>query len=132
VSQENVDLVRVTIEAWLRGDTPRALGAFAETVVVIQPPTQADARTYVGHDGVLQAMADWISQWNEWKLDLRSLTDADPDVVAVFDQRGRGKISGAEVATEFGCVFTVEDRTIVRWQMFFSEQEARGAAGLDE
>jgi ketosteroid isomerase-like protein len=132
MSQENVEVVRAAIQAWLRGDLPAALELVAESIVTTQPPTQADAKTYIGHDGLMQAMADWGGQWDDWHLELLRLINADPGVVAVLRQHGRGKLSGAEVATELGCVFTVEAGKIVRWQMFFSEQEALEAVGLEE
>jgi ketosteroid isomerase-like protein len=132
MSEENVEVVRGANEAWLRGDLPAALELVAETIVTTQPPTQADARTYVGHDGLRQAMADWGGQWDDWQVELLRVFDAHPHVVAVLHQRGRGKISGVEVATELGCVYTVEGGKIVRWQMFFSEREALEAVGLSE
>ena len=68
MSQENVEVVRAANEAWLSGDLAAALELFAETLVTTQPPTQADARTYVGHDGLLQALTDWGGQWDDWHL----------------------------------------------------------------
>ena len=87
-------------------------------------------RTYTGREGLAQAVADWGGQWDDWRLELVRLIDADPDVVSVMHQRARGKISGVDVATELGSVFSVEAGKIVRWQMFFSEQEALAAVGL--
>ena len=130
MSQENVEVVRAATEAWLSGDFSAALELVAEDIVTTQPPTQADARTHVGHDGLVQAMADWCDQWDDWQVELLRVIDADPDVVGVLHQRGRGKISGAEVASELGSVIAVEAGKIVRWQMFFSEQEALEAVGL--
>ena len=132
MSQENVEVVRAANEAWLSGDLAAALEFFAETLVTSQPPTQADARTYVGHDGLLQALTDWVGQWDECQIALVRVIDADPYVVSVHQQRGRGRTSGIEVATELGSVYGVEEGKIVRWQMFFSEQEALEAAGLSE
>jgi ketosteroid isomerase-like protein len=132
MSEENVEVVRAANEAWLPGDLPTALELVAETIVTTQPPTQADARTYVGHDGLMQAMADWGGQWDDWQVELLRVIDAHPHVVAVLHHRGRGKISGVGVATELGCVYAVEGGKIVRWQMFFSEREALEAVGLSE
>ena len=130
MSRENVDVVRTANEAWLRGDVAATLELVAPNIVITQPPTQADARTYVGHDGLIQAISEWGGQWDDWQVELRSVTDADPEVVAVLHQRARGKIIGVEVANELGCVYEVEDGKITRWRMFFSESEAREAAGL--
>ena len=130
MSRENVEVVRAATQAWLSGDLSAALELVAEDIVTMQPPTQADARTYVGHDGLMQAMADWGDQWDDWQVELIRVIDADPDVVGVLHQRGRGKISGVEVASELGSVIAVEGGKIVRWQMFFSEQEALEAVGL--
>ena len=65
-------------------------------------------------------------------LALVRVIDADPYVVSVHQQRGRGRTSGIEVATELGSVYGVEGGKIIRWQMFFSEQEALEAVGLSD
>ena len=82
MSQEDVEVVSAAIKTWLRGDAPAALEFMAETVVTTQPPTQADAQTYVGHEGIMQAMADWGGQWDDWRIELRRVIDAHPNVVA--------------------------------------------------
>ena len=130
MSREDVEIVRAANEAWLRGDVAATLALVAPNIVISQPPTQADARTYVGHDGLIQAVSEWGGQWDDWQVELRGVIDAHPKVVAVLHQRARGKISGVEVANELGCVYEVEDGKITRWQMYFSEAEAREAAGL--
>jgi ketosteroid isomerase-like protein len=132
MSQENVDLVRAWNESWLGGDLRAGLELMAENVIATTPPNQPDVQVYVGRDGLLQALTDWGGQWDEWAISLVSVIDAEPDVVSVHHQRGRGRTSGVEVATELGSVYSVEDGKIVRWQMFFSEQEALEAAGLSE
>ena len=130
MSEANVELVRRLIETWLGGDAAGALALMADDVVVTQPPHQVDARTYEGHDGLMQAMADWGGQWDDWRFELQRLIDADDTVVAVMLQSGRGKSSGVEVTTTLGSVFHVADGKVSRWQMFFSEAEALAAAGL--
>ena len=132
MSRENVEVVEAAYREWLGGDVEAALARFSPEVEVIQPAEQVDGRTYRGHDGVLQAMASWIGQWDDYRFEVRRVVDADPHVVVTGYQRGRGKGSGVEVGTEFASVHTMEDGKVTRWQMFFSEWEALEAAGVRE
>jgi ketosteroid isomerase-like protein len=132
MSQETLEVVRTAYEAWARGDLEAALEVAAPDIVIKQPPTQADARSYVGHDGLRRATADWGGQWDDWRIEIRRLIDADPLVVATIHQRGRGKASGVQVGTELSSVHAVEAGKITRMEMFFSEEEALEAAGLPE
>ena len=130
MSRESVEVVRAAYEAWLRGDIDASLELMSPDIVIKQPPEQADARTYVGREGLLQAVADWGGQWDDWRLELQQVIDADPDVVVTLDQRARGKASGVEVGTELACVHSVVNGKITRFEMFFSEEEALEAARL--
>lgn len=132
MSHENVEVVRTAYDAWARGDLEGAMEVLAPDAVISQPPNQADARTYVGHDGARQAIVDWGGQWDDWRIEIRRLIDADPLVVATIYQRGRGKVSGVEVGTELSSIHAVDAGKITRWEMFFSEEEALDAAGMRE
>jgi hypothetical protein len=78
-----------------------------------------------------EALRDWPSQWEEYRIELREATALDQgQVLAMTRQVGRGKGSGVEVEAEFAFVFTVRQGKLRRWQMFTSREEALEAAGL--
>ena len=52
--------------------------------------------------------------------------------LVIATQRGRGKGSGAEVATHYSTIYKVRDGQIVSMALYADSDDARAAAGLDE
>jgi ketosteroid isomerase-like protein len=53
-------------------------------------------------------------------------------VVAVFRNSGRAKLSGVEVELTFAVVYTLSDGKIARGREYWTRDEALQAAGLSE
>ncbi len=132
MSRESVQVVRAAYEAYLRGDVAGMLERVAPDVVVHQPPDQVDARTSVGHEGLLAIMGEWIGEWEDYRVEMLRMVDADPHVVVTIRQSGRGKGSGVEVESEYAFVYTVEAGKVAQWRMFTSEDQALQAVGVPE
>jgi ketosteroid isomerase-like protein len=124
MSQENVELMRRTFDAYFRGDETAMLESVAPDVVVTQFPDQADVRDYHGHEGLLRVMAEWIDTWADWSIEILRAREIDQLVLVGARQRGRGRASGAPMEEEVAFLFTVREGKISRWQMFRSEEEA--------
>ncbi len=131
-ASENLELVQAVFDAYFRGDEPALFALVAADVVVTQFPEQIDVRDYHGHQGVRQVMADWIGSWDDWTIEILDAREVGDAVLATACQRGRGRASGAPMEAEVIFAFTVRDGSIVRWQMFSSEQQALDAVGLAE
>jgi uncharacterized protein len=134
VSQENVEIVRRGFDAYERGDMDALLELFDPDVVITQPPDLPGVPPEQhGHNGVLEALAIWPEQWDDYRIEIVRV-DADPgdQVVVTTHQGGRGKQSGVAVEMEFVFVFTVQDRRITRWEIFMRRDQALAAAGLEE
>ncbi len=132
MSRENVEVVSAAYDAYLRGDINGLLELASPDVVVEQPPEQADVRSYRGHDGLMQAIRDWTGEWDDYRLEVIHMRDADGHVLVTVRQRGRGKASGLEVESVFTFVHTVEAGRVASWRMFTSEAEALDAVGTSE
>jgi ketosteroid isomerase-like protein len=128
----NVELVRSVFDLFLRGDQAAMFELISPEVVVTQFSDQLDTRAFHGHDGVREAISDWIGAWDEWAIELTRASEIGAHVVAIALQRVRGKVSGAPIESEVVFVFTIRDAAIVRWQMFHSEAEALQALGLEQ
>jgi hypothetical protein len=87
MSQENVEIVResLTVTAYLAairdGDFGPLLVHFDPEVLVNQPPELPDAKSYRGHNGVVEALGDWPSQWDEFRADILEVIDGGETVV---------------------------------------------------
>jgi ketosteroid isomerase-like protein len=107
------------------------LDLIAPDLIATQFPDQLDVRDYHGHDGLHELMADWIGTWDDWTIEISGLRELGGQVLASGRQSGRGKESGAPMASEVIFVFTVQGGVITRWQMFHNEAEALKAVRLE-
>jgi uncharacterized protein len=132
MSQQNVEIVRRGFDAFTRGDLKALLELFDPDVVITQPPTLPGVPPVQrGRSGVLEALALWPEQWDDYRIEIgRVVADPGEDVVVRTHQRGRGKQSGVDVEMDITFVLTLRRRRIVKWQMFMQEDEALEAAGL--
>jgi ketosteroid isomerase-like protein len=110
MSEENVELVRQGLEAFVVGDLERAMSIVHPDVVAVRAPPLPDPQTYHGIEGVLQMYADWTTDFGEFEMAAGEFIDAGDRVVAEVFQRGRGQASGAVVGGRFWFVFTIADR----------------------
>jgi ketosteroid isomerase-like protein len=132
MSQQNVEIVQSTFDAWERGDTESILDVCDENIVVSQPPELPGVppRQY-GHAGVLEAFALWPEYWDDFRVEVLRKFDFGDHVVVTTEQSGRSKESGIEVATQFTFLFTLRDRKITEWRIFMREPDALEAAALE-
>ena len=132
MSQENVEIVQSTFDAWERGDTDSILAVCDENIVVSQPPefSGVPPRQY-GHAGVLEAFALWPEYWDDFRVEVLRKFDFGDHVVVTTEQSGRSKDSGIEVATQFTFLFTLRDGKVTEWRIFMREPEAVEAARLE-
>ena len=130
MSQENVEIVRAAFDAYFRGDMESVFRLVDPEIVVMQPPEMPDAMPRHGHAGVMEAIAVWPEQWDDYQLEIVQIVDAGDNVVVRTHQRGRGKGSGVEVEDEIWFVLGFRDERIAEWRMFGVEREALEAAGL--
>lgn len=118
-------------DAFQRGDVDAMRGVSHEDIVIVQPPELPDSRSYVGHEGVQEAVGDWPRQWEDFRLDvLESIDVGKGKVVSVTRHRGRGAASGIEVDAIIAYLLTITDDKVERIEMFTSKAQALEAAGL--
>jgi len=134
MSEENVEIVRSAFAAFERGDIEGVLRLCDEDIVITQPPDLPGVSPEQrGHRGVVEALAIWPEQWDEYRIELLRV-DAAPGGKVFVAQRssGRGKQSGIKVYMDFSFVFTVREGKISEWRLFMQEEHAVEAAGLSE
>ena len=133
MSEENVEVVRRLWEAYGKGDIPSFLATLSPDVITHQTPPIPDARTYHGHDGMLQALSDYTEAFDEFVMTAKEFADAGNGKVMVrVHQKALGAESGVPVEGEFWFVFMVDEEKITRLDMFNFRDQALEAAGLSE
>jgi ketosteroid isomerase-like protein len=128
MSQENVEIMRRSFEAWARGDVAGVVEAIDDNAVT-RPIIGPEWR---GPDGFLEMAADWVEGFDELTITGEEFIDAGNHVVVRVRQEGRGASTGVPVEVMFWFVYTLEDAKIIRCEMFRDRAEALEAAGLSE
>jgi ketosteroid isomerase-like protein len=131
-SEESVEVVRNTIEAFNRGGIEAALAYFDPAVEWLGPPEWLEEHVYKGHDGIRKIASVWGENFDQYRLDLEQAIDAGDHVVALVIQRGRIRGSADPVEQRIGYDWEVRHGKTVRVQVYFSWEEALEAVGLGE
>jgi len=130
MESRNVDIVRRSCEAAIRGDLDTAVGDQHADVEIIDTDIP-DAGHYRGRDGYFRWLAQWSESFSAWSLeDLEYREGPDDRVVVLFDLRATGKGSGAEVTRGDAMVCTVGDGQITEIVYYNDQARALAEAGL--
>jgi SnoaL-like protein len=132
MSQENVKRLRERFEAFLAGSP--SWGAELLHPDVVWDATNSlifdISRVYHGPAGVAEFWREWLSAWETVQFEYE-LVDAGDKVVALIDQRMRGRSTEIEVPLgKYAHLYTFGDGLIVHWKLYESQAEALEAAGL--
>jgi ketosteroid isomerase-like protein len=88
MSRENVEVVREMTEAFLRGDVEQALVAY-DPDVEWDGRNLPDGKVARGLGAVVEHVARWAEQWEDWQYQPLDYIDAGDDVVLITRERGR-------------------------------------------
>jgi ketosteroid isomerase-like protein len=127
VSQENVEVVRRSVEAYLRGDVAASF-ADATSDVVWNP---VEAGELQGYEQVRAYFAEWEDVWDDYDMEAEEIRALGTKVVVTFRFRGRGKGSGVPIDQRTYNVYTVRDGKIMRVDEY-ADRAALEAAGLSQ
>jgi ketosteroid isomerase-like protein len=132
MSQENVELARRGVEAFVAGDWETWCAGVAPEVEWEETPGLGpDAAIYRGIEDVRAAISSWTAMWTDYEFEVHDYLDADDDQVVVLAQeRGHGRGTEATVERKLGEVFTFRNGKLIRARLYGSWAEALEAAGL--
>jgi ketosteroid isomerase-like protein len=134
MSQENVEIVRRSQEAFLAGDIQTALDALDPEIEWHATVGGIDqGRVYKGREEVVQAFVEYFENWERMEMRVDKYIDAGGDEVVVFHHEvAKGRASGAVVETDTGSISTIRNSKIVRVRAYMDRAQALEAAGLSE
>jgi ketosteroid isomerase-like protein len=137
MSRENVEVVRLAIEANRSGDVEasiEALLALSDPSIQYTRVTAAvDPQTYRGHDGIRHYFADMADSWQEWRIEAEEVLEVRPNtLVATVRFHGIGKDRGVPIEARLGAVFVLSEGKLVRGQVYSSREDALAAVGVRE
>jgi ketosteroid isomerase-like protein len=133
MSEENVEIIRAAWESYANGDIAEMLKDIAPNIVLQRWPPLPDPEIYHGPDGLLQLVADWIEDFDEFETTVEEFIDAnDTQVITRVHQQATGAGSGVPIEAQFWFVWTLTDGRVVRWDIYKDRDHALEAAGLTE
>ena len=134
MSQENVETVRKTVDAFNRGDFDAALELAHPDVEWVTLDSFPDAATHRGLEGLRQFFTTWMDMFQGFRLHLEDCVALDQDLVlATVRVSGEGTESGVQIESPiFFQLVRFRDGLAIRVQMFQTKSEALEAAGLRE
>jgi ketosteroid isomerase-like protein len=138
MSQENIEAVRRLFAAFQRvdvGNLERRLDEVREIVDpevewIAPPHSLLASEEYRGYDGVRRFWTQFLSAWDEYRVQVDELIDAGDQVVAVM--RLSGRTNELEVDEARSSLLTLRDGRIVRIEPFASKDDALEAAKLSD
>jgi ketosteroid isomerase-like protein len=134
MSKENVELVRGAFERFLAGGSDFGVELLDPQVEwdATEHPVPELAVVYRGAAAVQQFWREWLAAWETVAFEYE-LIDAGDRVLALIDQRMRGRSTGIEVSVgEYAHLYTFRNGLIVHWRAYRNQLDAPEAAGLRE
>ncbi len=137
MSQENVAIVRVLFEAFIRRDV-KAMEAFMAPEVEWDATRFAGvipdlAGVYRGAEGTRRFWRTWLSSWKDLRFEYQLRDSGDHVVALVRNQRQWGRHSGIETEiSPYGFLYTLRGGKVIRVCFYPDHQSALEAGGLRE
>ncbi len=135
MSQENVEVVKASIETYGTGDRDAYLDFMAQDVE-IRPDVSRfpEAKPFRGREGFRRFLADMDQGWEDGATasEIREIFSVGDRVVARADWGGKGRASGVELHSSLTSLYTVQHGRIIKIEYFFDHAKALAAVGLRE
>jgi ketosteroid isomerase-like protein len=130
VSEETLDLILRTNEAWNRGDVDGVVSNLAPDAEWAVSENNPDARTLHGRDEIRAYLADWRELIVGLHYETAQLLDAGDAVVQIGVMSGQIGEGGPELTATLCFVTHFKDGEAVRTEEYLDAEDALAAAGL--
>jgi ketosteroid isomerase-like protein len=132
VSRENVDRILAGYDALSRGDLDGVVAGFSPDFELRAPPILPDTEIYRGPEGFRRFWQAWIDNFDDLRIEVEEVIDAEDRIVVMAAVCGRGKDSGAEVRSpSFPHVWTLQGDEITGMEALPNRAAAIEALGLE-
>ena len=133
MSQENVDLVRLAVEATNRGDLATLDAIWSEEGEFHSTFAASEGRVFRGRQRFRDYFDTVDEAFDDMRVEVEEITEVGEDrLVVVLRVSGRGKGSGVNVEQHNGQVWTFVDSKIARIDSYMNRAEALKAAQVSE
>jgi ketosteroid isomerase-like protein len=131
MSQENVEIVQASFEAWNAGDMDAFRDLYDPDIILRALEGWPEPGPYVGREAAMREFEQMRDTWDADALEpISDFIDAADRIVVRFIWRGAGH--GPEANLEATGVFTVRKGRVSYVEFFWDHAEALEAVGLSE
>ena len=131
MSQENVEIVKATLEAWNTGDMEALRELYDPNAIVRMPDDWPEPGPFMGRDAVMRQVKQLRDTWDADTLELISdFIDVGDRVAVRYVWRAAGR--GPESNIRSTHVLTVRKGKIVGVEVIWDHAEALETLGLSE
>ena len=125
----NLDLVRSIFAAWGRGDFSSA--HWADPEIEFVSADGPDPGLWTGVASMAEVNRDFLSVWQDWRLEAEDFRELDNERVLVFTRRGgRGKRSGMKVSEPAANLFHLRGGRVTKLAFYWERKRALADLGL--
>jgi ketosteroid isomerase-like protein len=132
MSQENVEIIRRSLEAFQQGGLDASLRFYDPEVTWEEAQDEPEAETYRGHDGIRALAQKWMVPFDDLRIEPEEFIDAGEAVVMPYRFRGRERSSGTDVTAPETWVFWLRNGKISEVREYRYKSDALEAAGLSQ
>ena len=130
MSQENMEIMRASNEAWVAADSARLREMYDPGAVMRTEEDWPEAGPHLGREAVLRFLEELRGTWEAGELEEISLIDAGDRILC--RQRWHGVGRGPDAYLEVTTVMTFRNSKIVMVEYFWDHERALEAVGLSE
>jgi ketosteroid isomerase-like protein len=131
MSQENVELVRESIERFNRNDIPGVLQLMDPGIVFEHRMAELQG-SFSGIDAVEDWFSDLTQHFDRWRIDCDDIRDLGDRVLALGTLFAVGKGSGVEAEVPYTVVARFSNGLLTEFTDYGNREKALEAAGLSE
>jgi ketosteroid isomerase-like protein len=125
---DDLSLLEGLLGEWSRGEFWNAEPYAEDVVFVVSGP---DGAEYHGIEGLTAAWRDFLSAWDDFRIETERVVRGKGDVYALLMRlQARGKGSGIDTDAQVANVVSMRDGRIARLEMFWDREAALRAAGV--
>jgi ketosteroid isomerase-like protein len=130
-SQETIERLKAVYERWNAGDHDVDLETIHPDVELHTPLSSTQGTPYRGHEGFRQWIVDIDEQFEVWELHATEwIALEDERLLALGEIHARGRGSGLELDQELAWLFSLRDEKLIRYEVFYDQDEGKRVAGL--
>jgi ketosteroid isomerase-like protein len=132
MSQENVEIVRRTFDAFARGDIESLLPLLDPDVEIRSLMTEAERTIYRGHKAAREWFAAVLDVFPDWRPSPQQVRSFDDVVVVAFHVTATAAGSGIRIEQTYWHAARLRDGKVASFAFHRTEAEALAAVELSE